>query len=132
MAKDPRYVKFFEFSLALQIWFYECCIKVDKSIFIRTCHVTPHIFNWDISKNKIYFEHLKKGMLRKYGNHYIFQDVVLMDDEHAVIEMENMDDSSFNKFRKPGNIRQSYSHTRKNEKELPYNPSHVGVIQRRC
>ncbi|KAG5571538.1 hypothetical protein H5410_061304 [Solanum commersonii] len=61
----------------------------------------------------------------------MFQDVVLMDDERAVIEIENLNDlndSSFNKLRETENITQPHSHTRKNEKELPYNPSHyVGV-----
>ncbi|KAL3375129.1 hypothetical protein AABB24_006565 [Solanum stoloniferum] len=71
MAKDPDYVKFEGFPLALQIWFYECCNKVDGSIAIRKFNRTPRIFNWDISKNKIYFDHLQKGMFRKYGNQVI-------------------------------------------------------------
>ncbi|KAH0743170.1 hypothetical protein KY290_031163 [Solanum tuberosum] len=90
MATNPDYVKFEGFSLALKIWFYECCNKVDVSIAIRTSNRTPRIFNWNISKNKIYFHHLKKGMFRKYGNQFIFKDLVFMDDELAFIEAENL------------------------------------------
>ncbi|KAG5575820.1 hypothetical protein H5410_055954 [Solanum commersonii] len=43
MATD--HVKFEGFSFALQIWFYECCNKVDASIAIRSSKRTPHIYN---------------------------------------------------------------------------------------
>ncbi|KAH0649566.1 hypothetical protein KY290_033234 [Solanum tuberosum] len=90
MAKDPDYVKFEGFPLTLQIWFYECCNKVDGSIAIRKSNRTPRILNWDISKNKIYFDHLQKGMFRKYGNQYTFEDLVFMDEELDIIESENL------------------------------------------
>ncbi|KAM3379339.1 hypothetical protein P3S68_011753 [Capsicum galapagoense] len=35
LKDDPSYVKFGGFSLALQIWFYECSSKVPPSIVIR-------------------------------------------------------------------------------------------------
>ncbi|KAK4737136.1 hypothetical protein R3W88_000833 [Solanum pinnatisectum] len=50
----------------------------------------------------IYFDHLKKGMFRKYGNQFIFKDLVFMDDELACIEAENLSvltDLAFNKKR---------------------------------
>ncbi|KAG5586054.1 hypothetical protein H5410_046488 [Solanum commersonii] len=72
MAKDPDYVKFEGFPLTFK------------------SNQTSRIFNWDISKIKIYFDHLNKGMFRKYGNQYIFQDLVFMDEELAIIEAENL------------------------------------------
>ncbi|KAH0755523.1 hypothetical protein KY290_025793 [Solanum tuberosum] len=130
MTKDPDYVKFEGFPLALQIWFYECCNKVDGSITIRKSNRTPRIFNWDISKNKIYFDHLQKGMLRKYGNQYTFEDLVFMDEELHIIESENLTvltDMPFNKkskrdryVRQNKNL-QTHSVVRQNVKDLPHN-----------
>ncbi|KAL3356502.1 hypothetical protein AABB24_017262 [Solanum stoloniferum] len=129
MAKDLDYVKFEEFPLALQIWFYECCNKVDGSIAIRKSNRTPRIFNWDISKNKIYFDHLQKGMFRKYGNQYTFEDLVFMDEELHIIESENLTvltDMPFNKkskrdryVRQNQNL-QTHSVVRQNVKDLPH------------
>ncbi|KAG5605919.1 hypothetical protein H5410_027411 [Solanum commersonii] len=50
-----NYVKFQGFPLALQIWFYECCNKVDVTIAIHTSNQMPQIFNWDITKKKYIF-----------------------------------------------------------------------------
>ncbi|KAH0733336.1 hypothetical protein KY289_004524 [Solanum tuberosum] len=129
MAKDPDYVKFEGFPLALQIWFYECCNKVDGSIAIRKSNRTPRIFNWDISKNKIYFDHLQKGMFRKYGNQYTFEDLVFMDEELHIIESKNLivlTDMPFNKkskrdryVRQNQNL-QTHSVVRQNVKDLPH------------
>ncbi|KAK4708271.1 hypothetical protein R3W88_029196 [Solanum pinnatisectum] len=143
MAKDPSYVKFFGFLLVLQIWFYECCNKVDASTVIHTCHLLPASSIGTFQKTRFISSILRKACSENMAigyyfyvytyNYYchMFQDVVFMDDERVVIELENLNDlndSSFNKLRKLGNIRQSNSDTRKNEKELSYNFSHyVGV-----
>ncbi|KAH0654423.1 hypothetical protein KY289_032101 [Solanum tuberosum] len=129
MAKDPDYVKFEGFPLALQIWFYECCNKVDGSIAICKSNRTPRIFNWDISKNKIYFVHLQKGMFRKYDNQYTFEDLVFMDEELAIIEAENLTvltDIPFNKkSKRDRSVRQNenlqtHCVVRQNVKDLPH------------
>ncbi|KAG5617577.1 hypothetical protein H5410_017401 [Solanum commersonii] len=119
MAKDPDYVKFEGFPLALQIWFYECCNKVDGSIAIRKSNRTPRIFNWDISKNKIYFDHLQKGMFRKYGNQYTFEDLVFMDEELDIIESENLPSKRDRPVRQNQNL-QTHSVERQNAKDLPH------------
>ncbi|KAH0661826.1 hypothetical protein KY285_026720 [Solanum tuberosum] len=129
MAKDPDYVKFEGFPLALQIWFYECCNKVDGSIAIRKSNRTPRIFNWDISKNKIYFDHLQKGMFRKYGNQYTFEGLVFMDEELGIIEAENLTvltDIPFNKkSKRDRSVRQNenlqtHCVVQQNVKNLPH------------
>ncbi|KAG5581210.1 hypothetical protein H5410_051837 [Solanum commersonii] len=133
MAKDLNYVKFEGFPLTLQIWFYEYCNKVDGSIAIRKSNRTPRIFNWDISKNKIYFDYLQKGMFRKYDNQYIFEDLVFMDEELAIIEAENLTvltDISFNKkSKRDRSVRQNenlqtHCVVRQNDKDLPHSFAH--------
>ncbi|XP_009609589.1 uncharacterized protein [Nicotiana tomentosiformis] len=37
------------FSLALQVWFYECCIVVDKKFVVRIGDHTPHLLNWEMT-----------------------------------------------------------------------------------
>ncbi|KAH0642527.1 hypothetical protein KY290_034109 [Solanum tuberosum] len=139
-AKDPDYVKFEGFPLALQIWFYECCDKLDGSIAIRKSNRTPRIFNWDISENKIYFDHLQKGMFRKYGNQYTFEDLLFMNEELAIIEAENLTvltDIPFNKkskrdrsVRKNENL-QTHCVVRQNVKDLPHSSAQkVEVIRK--
>ncbi|KAK4713493.1 hypothetical protein R3W88_019400 [Solanum pinnatisectum] len=116
MATNPDYVKFEGFPLALQIWFYECCNKVDVSIAIRTSNRTPRIFNWNISKNKIYFHHLKKGMFRKYGNQA--ENLSVLTD--LTINKKRERDSYVRQKEKE----QTQSVLRLNDKDLPHNSSH--------
>ncbi|KAG5606840.1 hypothetical protein H5410_028332 [Solanum commersonii] len=133
MARDLDHVKFEGFPLALQIWLSECCNKVDTSIAIRSSNRTPRIFNWDISKHKIFFDHLKKGMFRKYENQYMFKDVLFMEEELDVIEVEklsNLNHSAFKKKSKRGSFaRQSdnvqvHNDEMDNDKEVPHNSAH--------
>ncbi|KAH0642017.1 hypothetical protein KY285_032879 [Solanum tuberosum] len=78
---------------------------------------------------KIYFDHLQKGMFRKYSNQYTFEDLVFMDEELHIIESENLTvltDMSFNKkskrdryVRQNQNL-QTHSVIRQNVKDLPH------------
>ncbi|KAK6784263.1 hypothetical protein RDI58_017717 [Solanum bulbocastanum] len=86
-----------------------------------------------IQPPEIYFDHLKKGMFRKYDNQYMFEDLVFMDDELAIVEAENLivlTDLAFNKkserdrsLRQNENL-QTHSVVRQNDKDLPHNSSH--------
>lgn len=48
------------------------------------------MFNWNIDKRKIYLDHLKRGMFRKVGNQYKFNNVKFMIDELDAIRLEEL------------------------------------------
>ncbi|KAF3645591.1 hypothetical protein FXO38_19586 [Capsicum annuum] len=57
------------FHLALQIWFYECCLNLDKAVAIQSESVmSPRILNWRSSKDLIFNEYLKTTMFKHYSN----------------------------------------------------------------
>ncbi|KAK4716619.1 hypothetical protein R3W88_014957 [Solanum pinnatisectum] len=121
MARDPDHVKFEGFPLALQIWFCECCNKVDASIAIHSSNRTPRIFNWDISKNKIFLTISKK------------EYVLFMEEELVAIEVEklnNLNHSAFKKKSKHGSFArqsdnvQAHDDEMDNDKEVPHNSAH--------
>ncbi|KAH0654582.1 hypothetical protein KY289_032260 [Solanum tuberosum] len=96
LGKNPSSFKFGGFHLALQIWFYECCSKVDRSVATRICTTTPRILNWRTSDSLIYFEFLKNTMFRKYGNQIKFSNIVLTDVELADMDPSIMPESTNN------------------------------------
>ncbi|KAH0714139.1 hypothetical protein KY284_007044 [Solanum tuberosum] len=85
--------------------------------------------HFELREFLIYFDHLQKGMFRKYVNQYTFEDLVFMDEEFAIIEAENLTvlaDIPFNKkSKRDRSIRQNenlqiHCVVRQNVKDLPH------------
>ncbi|KAH0781360.1 hypothetical protein KY290_000958 [Solanum tuberosum] len=91
LGNNPTSFKFRGFHLALQIWFYECCL--DNTIVIRVANGTPRIFNWKTSNKIIFFVDLKNIIFRTYGNHLKFKNIVLMIEEMNAIDPNNLHES---------------------------------------
>ncbi|PHT45491.1 hypothetical protein CQW23_14649 [Capsicum baccatum] len=69
LKRNPTSFTFGGFHLALQIWFYECCVNMDKSVAIRDgVHQIPRILNWKTSSELIYNDYLKRTMFKQYSN----------------------------------------------------------------
>ncbi|XP_059302198.1 uncharacterized protein LOC132054159 [Lycium ferocissimum] len=85
LANDPTYYRFEGFPLAIQVWFYECCSKVDPTVATRIGNHFPRIFNWRTTSQRIYFAHLKKGMFKKYSNQLVFTNILPTDEEKVAI-----------------------------------------------
>ncbi|XP_059310743.1 uncharacterized protein LOC132062121 [Lycium ferocissimum] len=73
LVNKPTYYRFGGFPLAIQVWFYECCSKVDPTVAKRIGNGIPRIFNWQTTSNTVYFNHLKTGMFKTYSNPVILQ-----------------------------------------------------------
>ncbi|KAF3654972.1 hypothetical protein FXO38_02215 [Capsicum annuum] len=50
----------------LQIWWYECCTKVDESLAIRVYNLIPRMVNWKVVKPKPRYEDLMDDMFSKF------------------------------------------------------------------
>ncbi|KAM3308741.1 hypothetical protein P3S67_010485 [Capsicum chacoense] len=71
LKTNPSSFTFGRFHLALQIWFYECCLNMDKAVAIRSESVmSPRILNWSSSEDLIFNEYLKTTMFKSYSNEY--------------------------------------------------------------
>ncbi|KAF3668268.1 hypothetical protein FXO38_08198 [Capsicum annuum] len=60
--------KFYRLSglpYALQIWWYECCAKVDESLAVRVDNLIPRMVNWKVVKPKPRYEDLMDDMFSK-------------------------------------------------------------------
>ncbi|KAH0729866.1 hypothetical protein KY289_001054 [Solanum tuberosum] len=90
-GNNPTSFKFRGFHLALQIWFYGCCL--DNTVVIRVANGTPRIFNWKTSNKIIFFVDLKNIIFRTYGNHLKFKNIVLMIEEMNAIDPNNLHES---------------------------------------
>ncbi|XP_060202132.1 uncharacterized protein LOC132630578 isoform X2 [Lycium barbarum] len=85
LANDPTYYRFEGFPLAIQVWFYECCSKVDPTVATRIGNHFPRIFNWRTTSQRVYFSHLKKVMFKKYSNQLVFTNILPTDEEKVAI-----------------------------------------------
>ncbi|XP_060210367.1 uncharacterized protein LOC132637272 [Lycium barbarum] len=81
LSGDPSYYRVRGFPLALQVWFYECCSKVDPFVATRIRNYIPRILNWQTSQDILYFDYLKRGMFKTYGNQVVFSNITPANDE---------------------------------------------------
>ncbi|PHU14526.1 hypothetical protein BC332_15731 [Capsicum chinense] len=71
LKMNPSSFTFGGFHLALQIWFYECCLNMDKAVAIQSESVmSPRILNWRASEDLIFNEYLKTTMFKRYSNEF--------------------------------------------------------------
>ena len=55
------------FSLALQVWFYECCTIVDQKFVVHVGDHTPRILNWEMTDRPTR-ENFSTGFFNSTGN----------------------------------------------------------------
>ncbi|PHT31652.1 hypothetical protein CQW23_27989 [Capsicum baccatum] len=95
LKTNPSSFTFGGFHLALQIWFYECCLN-DKAVAIRSESVmSPPILNWRSSKDLIFNEYLKTTMFKRYSNEYQFKDIGFTDEEMVKYNLFAIHQDSF-------------------------------------
>lgn len=68
LDRNPTSFFYGGFYLAAQIWFYECCSKVDISVARHVEKRTLHILNWLTPSEPIRFKYFRETMFRCYGN----------------------------------------------------------------
>ncbi|XP_060188760.1 uncharacterized protein LOC132617703 [Lycium barbarum] len=85
LSGDPSYYRVRGFQLALQVWFYECCSKVDPFVATRIGNHIPRILNWQTSQDILYFDYLKRGMFKTYGNQVGFSNSTPANDEFPLL-----------------------------------------------
>ncbi|KAG5611862.1 hypothetical protein H5410_023143 [Solanum commersonii] len=62
--------KFSQFHLALQIWFYECCLPFDNTVAIRVANGTPRILNWKASNENEEMNVIDHNNLHESSSHH--------------------------------------------------------------
>ncbi|XP_060195012.1 uncharacterized protein LOC132624217 [Lycium barbarum] len=116
LANDPTYYRFEGFPLAIQVWFYECCSKVDPTVATRIGNHFPRIFNWRTTSQRVYFSHLKKGMFKKYSNQLVFTNILPTDEEKVAINfMEFLEETAVKDVLEPQDPTQSSPSVRGSE-----------------
>ncbi|XP_075109157.1 uncharacterized protein LOC142180951 [Nicotiana tabacum] len=68
MDAQKKYYRIVGMTLAMQVWFYECCSDVDPKIALRVDDVVPRILNWRTTENQPNFAYLMNGMFNDNGN----------------------------------------------------------------
>ncbi|PHU23928.1 hypothetical protein BC332_09035 [Capsicum chinense] len=93
--------KFYRLSglpYALQIWWYECCAKVDESLAIRVDNLIPRMVNWKVVKSKPRYEDLMDDMFSKELNHLDLPNPLMFgstdDDANIAQAVDEFDDFS--------------------------------------
>ncbi|XP_070020485.1 uncharacterized protein [Nicotiana sylvestris] len=85
MDAQKKYYRIVGMTLAMQVWFYECCSDVDPKIALRVDDVVPRILNWRTTENQPNFAYLMNDMFNDNGNmkytiayRYIFYALILV------------------------------------------------------
>ncbi|XP_070003024.1 protein Ycf2-like [Nicotiana sylvestris] len=69
--KIDNHKKFYRIAgmpLAMQVWFYECCSKVDPKIAKRLGNRVPRLLNWITTANQSNYAYLMNSMFKDQGN----------------------------------------------------------------
>lgn len=72
LLNNPTSFKFSQFHIAIQFWFYKCCLPFDNTIVVRASNSTPHILNWKTTNDIIFLDDLKNMIFITHGNQVIF------------------------------------------------------------
>ncbi|KAF3622048.1 hypothetical protein FXO38_31525 [Capsicum annuum] len=93
--------KFYRLSglpYALQIWWYECCAKVDESLIVRVDNLISRMVNWKVVKPKPRYEDLMDDMFSKELNHLDLPNPLMFgstdDDANIAQAVDEFDDFS--------------------------------------
>ncbi|XP_070049129.1 uncharacterized protein [Nicotiana tomentosiformis] len=83
---QKKYYRIAGMPLAMQVWFYECCSKVDPKIALRVANRIPRILNWKSTVNQPTYA-LMNDMFNDQGNMIVYNDIQQSDIELAVIQI---------------------------------------------
>ncbi|XP_070044849.1 uncharacterized protein [Nicotiana tomentosiformis] len=87
MDSQKKYYMIARMPLAMQVWFYECCSKVDPKIALQVDNQLPTILNWRSTVNQPTYAYLMNGMFNDQGNMIVYNDIQPSDIELAVIQI---------------------------------------------
>ncbi|XP_070027713.1 uncharacterized protein [Nicotiana sylvestris] len=87
MDYHKKYYRIVGMPLAMQVWFYECCSKVDPKIAKRLGYWVPRLLNWRTTVNQPTYAYLMDGMFKDQGNMIVYKDIQPSDVELAVIQI---------------------------------------------
>ncbi|XP_075092139.1 uncharacterized protein LOC142172427 [Nicotiana tabacum] len=87
MDSQKKYYSIAGMPLAMQVWFYECCSKVDLKIALRVYIRLPRILNWKSTVNQPTYAYLMNDMFNDQGNMIVYNDIQPSDIELAVIQI---------------------------------------------
>ncbi|KAH0775093.1 hypothetical protein KY290_012230 [Solanum tuberosum] len=74
-----KYYRLGGLPLALQIWIFECCSKVDEDIVIRVANSIPRILNWKTIAESPWQKYIEKCLFMPTKNK--FDNIVASEDE---------------------------------------------------
>ncbi|KAK4736859.1 hypothetical protein R3W88_000556 [Solanum pinnatisectum] len=79
LKSTNKYYRLGGLPLALQIWIFECCSKVDEDIAIRVANSIPRILNWKTIAESPWQKYIEKCLFMPTKNK--FENIVASEDE---------------------------------------------------
>uniref|UniRef100_A0A3Q7I2W4 Ubiquitin-like protease family profile domain-containing protein n=1 Tax=Solanum lycopersicum TaxID=4081 RepID=A0A3Q7I2W4_SOLLC len=79
LKSTHKYYRIGDLPLALQIWIFECCSKVDEDIAIRVADSIPRILNWKTIAESPWLKYIEKCLFMPTKNK--FENIVASEDE---------------------------------------------------
>ncbi|KAH0636548.1 hypothetical protein KY289_036463 [Solanum tuberosum] len=79
LKSTHKYYRLGGLPLALQIWIFECCSKVDEDIAIRVADSIPRILNWKTIAESPWQKYIEKCLFMPTKNK--FENIVASEDE---------------------------------------------------
>ncbi|WMV31146.1 hypothetical protein MTR67_024531 [Solanum verrucosum] len=79
LKSTHKYYRLGGLPLALQIWIFECCSKVDEDIAIRVANSNPRILNWKTIAESPWQKYIEKCLFMPTKNK--FENIVASEDE---------------------------------------------------
>nr|XP_009613091.2 uncharacterized protein LOC104106285 [Nicotiana tomentosiformis] len=87
MNSQKKYYRIAGIPLAMQVWFYECCSKIDPKITLRVDNRMPRILNWKSRVNQLTYAYLVNNMFNDQGNVMKYSNIQPTATELAVIQV---------------------------------------------
>ncbi|KAK4724546.1 hypothetical protein R3W88_027325 [Solanum pinnatisectum] len=81
LKSTHKYYRLGGLPLALQIWIFECCSKVDDDIAIRVANSIPRILNWKTIAESPWQKYIEKCLFMPTKNKIFFENIVASEDE---------------------------------------------------
>ncbi|KAH0664114.1 hypothetical protein KY284_029045 [Solanum tuberosum] len=81
LKSTHKYYRVGGLHLALQIWIFECCSKVDEDIAIQVADSIPRILNWKTIVESPWQKYIEKCLFMPTKNKVFFENIVASEDE---------------------------------------------------
>uniref|UniRef100_A0A3Q7IGD1 Ubiquitin-like protease family profile domain-containing protein n=1 Tax=Solanum lycopersicum TaxID=4081 RepID=A0A3Q7IGD1_SOLLC len=85
LKSTHKYYRIGGLPLALQIWIFECCSKVDEDIAIRVADSIPRILNWKTIAESPWLKYIEKCLFMPTKNK--FENIVASEDEVSKLRL---------------------------------------------